>query len=76
MRGLFSQLDAHTLLTWPVGAIWASWMARISHPLEHASSRNGSRRIAAYDQAEKNRPVKKVLLEKEGHYANSTARFE
>ncbi len=50
-------------------------MARISHPLYHASISNGSRWFAAFDQAEKNRPVKKVLLEKEGHYANSNARF-
>ncbi len=27
------------------------------------------------DQAEKNRSMKKVLLEKEGHYANSTTHF-
>ena len=40
-------------------------MARISHPLEPASIRNGSRWFAAYDQAEKNRLVKNALLEKE-----------
>jgi hypothetical protein len=62
MRGLFSQLDAHTLLTWSVSARVARWMARISHPLEHARSRNGSRWFAASDQAEKNRSVKKALL--------------
>ncbi len=39
-------------------------MARISHLLEPTSSRNGSRGFAASDQAEKNRPVKNVLLEK------------
>ena len=66
MRGLFSQLDAHTLLTWPVSAIWARGIARISHPLDHASSRNGSCWFAVSDQAEKNRPVKNVLLEKKG----------
>src|SRR5437899_234576 len=32
---------------------------------------NGSRWFAAFDQAEKNRSVKKALLEKEGYYANS-----
>lgn len=37
---------------------------------------NGSRWFAACDQAEKNRLVKKVLLEKEGHYANSNTCFE
>ncbi len=41
------------------------WLVRISNPLEPASSRNGSRWFAAYDQAEKNRPVKNALLEKE-----------
>jgi len=65
-RGLFSQLDAHTLLTWPVSAKWARGMARISHSLSPASSRNGSRWFAVYDQAEKNRSVKKALLEKKG----------
>jgi hypothetical protein len=39
------------------------------------SGREGSRWFAASDQAEKNRSVKKVLLEKEGHYANSNTRF-
>jgi hypothetical protein len=38
--------------------------------------RNGSRWFAASDQAEKNRSVKNILLRKEGHHANSTARFE
>ena len=37
--------------------------------------RNGLRWFAASDQAEKNRPVKNVLLEKEGHHANRTAHF-
>jgi hypothetical protein len=37
-------------------------MAGISRPLSPVSSRNGSRWFAASDQAEKNRPVKKILL--------------
>jgi hypothetical protein len=37
--------------------------------------RNGSRWFATSDQAEKNRSVKNVLLEKEEHDANSTTRF-
>ncbi len=37
---------------------------------------NGSRWFAASDQTEKNRSVKIVLLQKEGHHANSPARFE
>src|SRR5258707_15708039 len=42
------------------------WMARISHSLSPARSRNGSCWFAVSDQAEKNRPVKNVLLEKKG----------
>jgi len=40
-------------------------MARISYSLSPARSRNGSCWFAVSDQAEKNRPVKNVLLEKE-----------
>ena len=36
--------------------------------------RNVSRWFAATDQAEKNRSVKNVLLQKEGHYANSRSK--
>ena len=49
-------------------------MAHISRPLSPASSRNGSRWFAASDQAEKNRLMKKVLLEKicyDGHVTSS-----
>src|SRR6266566_3439496 len=42
------------------------WMARISRSLSPARSRNGSCWFAVSDQAEKNRPVKNVLLEKKG----------
>jgi hypothetical protein len=42
------------------------WMARISHSLSPARSRNGSCWFAVSDQAEKNRPVKNVILEKKG----------
>jgi len=41
------------------------WIARISHSLSPARIRNDSRWFAAADQAEKNRLVKNVLLEKE-----------
>ena len=41
-----------------------------------SSVMEGSRWVAASDQVEKNRLVKDVLLEKEGHYANSNTRFE
>src|SRR2546430_490077 len=37
--------------------------------------RNGSRWFAVLDQAEKNRSVKNVLLEKEGRDGNSTTHF-
>ena len=37
--------------------------------------RNRSRWFAVSDQAEKNRLVKNVQLEKEGHHANRTTRF-
>ncbi len=47
-------------------------MARISHPLSPTRSRNGSRCFATSDQAEKNRLVKKVLLEKKGTLCEGT----
>ena len=60
-RGTAVRLS-HLLLTWPVSARVARGMARISHPLSPARSRNGSRWFTVSDQAEKNRSVKKALL--------------
>jgi hypothetical protein len=46
-----------------------------SLPFSQHSRRNGSRWFAASDQAEKKRLMKKALLEKEGHHANSRSKM-
>lgn len=69
-------MHPHTTKPTPVSiATSVLWMVRIRHPLSPTRSRNGSRWIAVSEQAEKNRSLKQVLLEKEGHDANSTTHY-
>ena len=44
-------------------------------PERRLAIRKGLRWFAAYDQAEKNRLMKKALLKKERNYANGNTRF-
>ena len=64
LSGAIHQVDTFSLPTEAMAAFCTS------------SVMDGSRWVTAYDHAKKNRSVKKVLLEKEEHYANSNTSFE